>query len=123
MTPMEEIKHTPVRWPKLYAVKSGAGEGHGRLNADGFDEQEYTVSDAPNINGWNVDGGYPGYGLSKEWAERIVLAVNSHAALLEALTELVAVLPLFDRDQARDLAKAKDKAKAAIHSATSAGGE
>lgn len=82
---MTKPDETESPWPKLYTVKAGMAEGHGRLNVDQYEEPEYTVSDAPHINGWNCDGGYPGYGLSKEWAERIVLAVNSHARLVEAL--------------------------------------
>lgn len=88
-------------WPKLY-VNDPDHETTGTLNDSMGEVDVYTVSTDPNRNGWNTDGGSYGYGISKEWAERIVLAVNSHARLtaenerlrkaLEAMTKAAGAL-------------------------------
>jgi hypothetical protein len=40
----------------------------------------WTVSRHPLNPGWNTDGGYPGYGLSKEDAEFLAAAANEKEA-------------------------------------------
>lgn len=37
----------------------------------------WTVSRDPNVPGWNTDGGYPGYGLTKADAEELAQAANT----------------------------------------------
>jgi hypothetical protein len=41
------------------------------------EERVWTVSRDPDRPGWETDGGYPGYGLTRAEAEELVAAANA----------------------------------------------
>ncbi len=55
-----------------YAVKHSNGNP---------EHDVWTISQDPNECGWETDGGYYGYGLTKEKAAYIVGVLNDHEAI------------------------------------------
>jgi hypothetical protein len=63
--------------------------------SDHIDEPEarvWTVSKDPNNDGWETDGGYPGYGLPKKDAEELANAANRIEKLEATLREIIGTL-------------------------------
>ena len=58
-------------------------------HADDPDVRVWTVSRDPDDTGWETDGGFPGYGLTKHDAEELANAANRVEKLEVALKFLI----------------------------------
>ena len=71
------------------------------------DARVWTVSKDANSDGWETDGGYPGYGLLKKDAEELANAANRIEKLEAALREIVdcVTLPAQNDFEMREIAR------------------
>ena len=57
-----------------FYVVCGGYDGESKIHQP--NERVWTISTSPDIQGWNTDGGYDGYGLTEPIAKFLVNAAN-----------------------------------------------
>lgn len=85
MSPEERLRAALANLPDvLYANDSASDDVHCmgcNWNCNG-DNETWTISAEPDLEGWETDSAYPGYGLPESIAKALVEVVNASRQML-----------------------------------------
>ena len=85
MSPEDRLRAALAKLPDVLYANDSASDGVHCMgchwSCSGGDDT-WTVSAEPDLEGWETDSGYPGYGLPEDIAKALVEVVNASRAML-----------------------------------------